>query len=356
MALPVLWNATFALETPSVGFGTAGLGPACFQVVQTALEAGFRVLDTAEADYWYDQAAVGRGLEEYWRKDLVSEVDSCVDSQIDECVSDGAGLLLLCAPEGLRVSTKIPPWSLTSVQDIRNHAAASRRELVGFCQDSVVVEWNGHEEVLENHFPLDVYFIHAPACWDGWHPRCDNPPDNLLDLRSAWMALEAVVGLDYSARRIGLSNVSPAELLDIIHFVRERQESGSTTMPPPRMPDAVQAFADPIYPSPDLRRICQQHGIEFVSYSTLGTQHRATPNNPVLTHTIVRDLSDKYQRSTAEVVLSWALQNSMSIIPRSSREPHIVELATLINEPHGFLSQQDLLKMDSIQYTGGEMQ
>ena len=87
------------------------------------------------------------------------------------------------------------------------------------------------------------------------------------------------MALDHSAKRIGLSNISAGELLDIIAFVKEREEAGETN-PPPRMPDAIQIYADPIKPAKELRRICAEHGIEFVSYSTLGTQHRQG-RNPV---------------------------------------------------------------------------
>jgi diketogulonate reductase-like aldo/keto reductase len=162
--------------------------------------------------------------------------------------------------------------------------------------------------------------------------------------------MEAVVGLDYSARRIGLSNVYPDDLWDIIDFVRARQEAGQEN-PPPRLPDAVQAFADPIEPSEELRLICQEHGIEFVSYSTLGTQHRNTPQNPVLTSPIVENLAVKHDRSIAEVVLSWAMQKGMSVIPRSSQRHHIRELARLLEDDPLFLDDQGIAQIDSMKGT-----
>jgi diketogulonate reductase-like aldo/keto reductase len=227
-----------------VGFGTAGLGGNSYRAVQMALDAGFRKFDTAEADWWYDQPAVGKSLREYaFDHDL-----SCAD---------------------LEISTKIPPWSLTSISDIREHAAHSRFVLLGgFCEDVTIHNpQDGSESTVPQ--PLDVYYIHAPACWKGWHPRCDDPPPT-LKLRDAWKGMEAVVGLDFSAKRIGLSNIRPDELLDLITFVQERVERGETD-PPPRMPDVLQAYADPLRPADELRAICKEHGIEFVSYSTLGT-------------------------------------------------------------------------------------
>ena len=229
-----------------VGFGTAGLGGNTYRAVQMALEAGFRKFDTAEADWWYDQPTVGKAISDYF---IVHQ--------------------LSCTSENLELSTKIPPWSLTSISDIRGHAAHSRYELFGgYCNDLTIYNSQNNTEISIPH-PLDVYYIHAPSCWKGWHPRCDNPPPT-LSLRDAWRGMEAVVGLDFSAKRIGLSNVWPDDLLDIITFVQERIDQGETN-PLPRMPDVLQAYADPLRPADDLRQLCKEYGIEFVSYSTLGT-------------------------------------------------------------------------------------
>jgi diketogulonate reductase-like aldo/keto reductase len=367
-----MYNATSAAI--GLGFGTAALGSRCHEVVLLALQAGFRSFDTAEENqWWYNQKAVGTALREFYYlgadgSDIVTDDECVTGMMIDEtsgnCNSNpekvcGNGMRKSCTD--LRISTKIPPWELMSSNHIRSNAANSRRELVGFCDEQMKNTPVAHAEFqlirdmmqvneLE-HFPLDVYYIHAPKCWDGWHTRCDNPPPT-LDLRSAWTALEAVIGIDHSARRIGLSNVSPTELLDIIEFVRSRQTKElAPGQAPPRIPDAVQAFADPIHPAEELRRICREHGIEFVSYSTLGTQHRSsTSGNPVLTSPIVQALAAKHKRSGAEVVLSWAIQLNMSVIPRSSRKEHIQELARLLPKPGltatGFLDADDLLQMD----------
>jgi len=229
-----------------VGFGTAGLGGNTYHAVQMALEVGFRKFDTAEADWWYDQKTVGKAIRDYF---------------LDHGLS--------CATENLELSTKIPPWSLTSVSDIRTYASNSRLELLGgYCDDVTMYDPINDKDIVIPH-PLDVYYIHAPACWKGWHHRCDNPPPT-LPLREAWKGMEAIAGVDFTAKRIGLSNVHPPELLDLIDFIQERIENGETD-PPPRLPDVLQAYADPLRPSDELREICEEYGIEFVSYSTLGT-------------------------------------------------------------------------------------
>jgi diketogulonate reductase-like aldo/keto reductase len=327
----------FTNTTIGVGFGTAGLGSSAYDVVLMALENGFTKFDTAEEkDYWYDSAAVGRALSDYF---LVPDDECVIDANDEVCGRT-------CESAGLQISTKIPPWSLTSEEDIRQNAATSRQQLLDFCEDFML------EDGSMTPFPLDVYYIHAPRCWQGWHTRCDNPPPLLLDLHSAWRAMEAVVGVDHSARRIGLSNVHPDELLDIIHFVQERQHNRHQ-YPPPRMPDVLQAYADPIEPAEELRRICQEHNIEFVSYSTLGTQHTMRRGkNPVLDSPVIKSIAEQHGRSAAEVVLSWAIQKGMSVIPRSSKRMHIEELARLLNtKDASFLSETDLERIDSMKHS-----
>lgn len=310
-----------------LGFGTAGLGHHGFQSVTVALDAGFRAFDTAEADIWYDQDSVGKSLEAYFHEQII---DECQMDDEQYCTNT-------CRLQNLRISTKIPPWELTSINNIRRRAENSRKTLVGFCDDEVTPK-----------FPLDVYYIHAPECWEGWHPRCNGIGDT-LPLRDAWLGMEAVVGKDNNAKRIGLSNVWPNQVRDIIQFVNDRKANYNGEGPPPRMPDVLQAYADPLHPAEELRNICREHGIEFVSYSTLGTQHAMRDgSNPVLTNKKINEIAEKHDRSAAEVVLSWAIQGGMSVIPRSTKERHIMELSSLLSPGEPFLDSQDLSNIGAL--------
>ena len=69
----------------------------------------------------------------------------------------------------------------------------------------------------------------------------------------------------------------------------------------------------------------------------------------MLTSPTILDLSSKYSRSAAEVVLSWALQKGMSVIPRSSRQNHISELARLLKNPL-FLYEGDVQAIDAMSH------
>lgn len=82
-----------------------------------------------------------------------------------------------------------------------------------------------------------------------------------------------------------------------------------------------------------------------------GTQHRSVSTNPVLGSPIVQSIANKHGRSTAEVVLSWALQKGMSVIPRSSNQQHIQQLARLLGDNPGFLDETDMQQVDSMKDT-----
>ncbi len=289
---------------------------------------------------------MGEALRNYYI-DFVEERQVCEEEGTDvdntEDASSCRMVFTSCTNFGLEVSTKIPPWELTSISNIRKQAFESRNTLVGFCQD------------FNAHYKLDIYYIHAPKCWRNWHSRCnEDHKKHFISLRESWLAMEAVVGIDNNAKRIGLSNVSPDELKDIISFVKERQSGvPDSSLPPPRMPDALQAFADPLNPAEELRQICKDNGIEFVSYSTLGTQHVMANGgvNPVLNNGDIISIANKHSRSAAEVVLSWAMQRDMSVIPRSSNHQHIRELSNMLSPQHAsFLTEEDLLLIDQLGY------
>ena len=425
--MSIVTHQQYHHQNVSIGFGTAALGHQCRQVVTMALREGFRKFDTAEADLWYDQDAVGGALQAYFDDKLVRimaenegdgrDVDNAAaggvrgggvgegnvegggkfgkceqtselveddfdcrsmhDDDTDDTPDADASSATItintifdqCQSHGIEISTKIPPWELTSVFNIRRRASKSRKILVGFCDENIPTNGKrrGQAKLVEEkslmkdkprrHYPLDVYYIHAPTCWQGWHPRCNGvTPKDLLPLRKAWKAMEWVHH-DGNAKRIGLSNVHPNDLLDIIRFVKERIEDAgnhndNNDSPPPRMPDVVQAHADPIEPSILLRQICRDNNIEFVSYSTLGTQHAMrSGTNPVLGSNALTKLAERHRRSVAEIVVGWALRRGMSVIPRSSNRVHIRQLSSLLGgeEAWSFLTEGDLAVVDGLQ-------
>ncbi len=71
-----------------------------------------------------------------------------------------------------------------------------------------------------------------------------------------------------------------------------------------------------------MRRLCEAHDIFYMAFSTFGTQWRAEVN-PVLTHPVILSIAEKHGQSAAAVVLSWALQEGVVVIPRASTRNHL---------------------------------
>jgi len=74
---------------------------------------------------------------------------------------------------------------------------------------------------------------------------------------------------------------------------------------------------------------CRKNGIAVTAYSSLGhgkTQEPYTQNEPiVLDDPKVLQLSTKYHKTPAQILLHWAIQRGYSIIPKSSSQQRIKE-------------------------------
>jgi len=75
---------------------------------------------------------------------------------------------------------------------------------------------------------------------------------------------------------------------------------------------------------------CKKHGIFYQSFSTLGRQYIARQlmddpdtQSPVLSHKNVQLVAESQSREPAQVVLRWAVQAGIGVIPKSAREARI---------------------------------
>ncbi|MGH1524956.1 aldo/keto reductase [Leifsonia sp. L25] len=160
--MPVLTD-TFALsngvEIPKVGFGTWQIpdGPLTYDSVRTALDAGYRHIDTARA--YGNEASVGRAVR---------------DSGVPR--------------EEVFITTKCP----AEVKD----AAGARH---AFDRSSELLDLG----------PIDLYLIHAPWPWN--HQGSDHRAGNI----EVWKVFEELYD-EGRTRSIGVSNFVVADLESLI--------------------------------------------------------------------------------------------------------------------------------------------
>lgn len=259
-----------------IGFGTAGLKPHTAEVVKMALDMGVRLIDTAQAQEWYDEAGVGDGVSEY---------------EYDHGLTD----------DDIMIVTKIHPrsYSFTAMDSM---LAESRR--------------------LLNRTSLDVVLLHTPHCWQG-HCTAEQLK---VTWQTGWRNLERL-SEKHNIKAIGVSNFH-VELLEELLDMSNSKVS------------VVQNWMDPYHQDADTRAFCLEHHIQYMAYSSFGTQwqgSRRVNYNPVLTtdrerNPVLVDIARSRGVSVARVVIAWAMgMEGVTIIPRSARESHI-------RDNFGFLS------------------
>jgi len=175
---------------------------------------------------------------------------------------------------------------------------------------------------------IDLYLIHYPFCWGD---ICNQQPQGTWE--ESWRAMEEGVHLG-RIRAIGVSNFHLSDLERLMEVAQIK-------------PDVLQNWFDPMKQHRALRRFCEHHGIVFQAYSLLGTQHLAQGHaiNPVLEDETVKAIAEKYQKSPANVIIRWALQLGIPVLPRSNNPLHIRENIQL-DDYH--LTEEEMEAMDQI--------
>ena len=188
---------------------------------------------------------------------------------------------------------------------------------------------------------IDLFLIHAPDCYEGQGGddeddlfRC--PPDNPnASWEESWKAMEKL-HKQGKLRSLGVSNFYPKHLKALLALAEVPVS-------------VVQNWFDPFYRDEATREFCQKHGIVYQGFSTLGTrwaEYLDMPiKNPILTHDIFRDLSISLDASVANIVLRWAIQKDVVVIPKAVSEKHIINNLNVLEMD---LSEMVSLEIDDI--------
>ncbi|SDS51861.1 Aldo/keto reductase [Paenibacillaceae bacterium GAS479] len=142
---------------------------------------------------------------------------------------------------------------------------------------------------------LDLYLIHWPV--EG-------------KFKEAWKALETIYK-EGRVKAIGVSNFH-------IHHLEELMKDSEIK------PMVNQVEYHPRLTQKGLQDFCKDQGIQFEAWSPL--MQGQLLDNPVL-----KEIADKYQKSIAQVILRWDLQNGVVTIPKSTKEHRIVENASVFD-------------------------
>lgn len=142
---------------------------------------------------------------------------------------------------------------------------------------------------------LDLYLIHWPV--EGKY-------------QAAWKAMEKLYRQG-KIRAIGVSNFQ-------IHHLEKLMETAEVK------PVINQVEFHPRLTQEKLRRYCAAQDIQIEAWSPL--MQGQLLNNEVLT-----EIGNKYNKSTAQIIIRWDLQNKVVTIPKSTKEARIIENASVFD-------------------------
>lgn len=144
---------------------------------------------------------------------------------------------------------------------------------------------------------LDLFLMHWPDCM--------SPGRSNREVRAeTWRALEELYA-EGVCRAVGVSNF-------LVHHLEQLKEDCSI------VPHVNQVEYHPFQQPDDLVAFCRQEGIVFEGYCPLA-------KGQALTHTTIRRLAHKYQRSPAQVCIRWSIQNGVVTIPKSTKKERLLE-------------------------------
>jgi diketogulonate reductase-like aldo/keto reductase len=251
---------------PALGFGTLIPDPvATRNATKAALEAGFRVIDTAER--YGTEREVGEAMQEVFKRGKIKRED-------------------------VFVITKL--WNT-------NHRP-----------ERVKPAFEASLKKLQLDF-LDLYLIHTPFAFqpgDEQDPRDANGNviyDQSVTLLDTWRAMEGLVS-EGKCRAIGLSDVSLEQAQQICEAARIK-------------PAVIHVESHPYLPEWELLNYCKSNGIVLQAFAALG--HSSKPS--LLEDPVVIAIAKRANKTPAQVLLAWAIQRGTAPLTTSKTPRRILE-------------------------------
>eukprot|EP01127_Copromyxa_protea_P006358 TRINITY_DN16176_c0_g1_i1.p1 TRINITY_DN16176_c0_g1~~TRINITY_DN16176_c0_g1_i1.p1 ORF type:complete len:315 (-),score=78.59 TRINITY_DN16176_c0_g1_i1:58-1002(-) len=264
-------------EMPLVGLGTWKIEKdVCADVVYTAIKVGYRLIDCA-SDYG-NEKEVGQG--------------------INKAISEG-----IVKREDLFVTSKL--WcTYHAKQHVKPAFERSLSDLGLEYLDLYLI-----------HFPISLRYVdfedRYPAGWDfdPSKPGCqleDSP------VHETWSAMEELVK-DGKAKHIGLSNFNAQSIMDIQRYAVVK-------------PAVLQIEFHPLLQQPTLVGFCHKQGIALTGYSTFGGQSYKVffpAAESLLDSEVIQGIAQKHGKTPSQVLLKFAVQTKVAVIPKSSSEERL---------------------------------
>lgn len=146
------------------------------------------------------------------------------------------------------------------------------------------------------------------------------------DVYGAWRALEELYESGV-IRAIGVSNFYPDRLVDICSFARIK-------------PMVNQVETHPHHQQTEAQKWMQKYGVQHEAWASFGEGRNGLFTDPTLT-----EIGKKYGKSAAQVMLRWALQRNIVVLPKSTHKERMQENFNVFDFA---LSEQDMAQIAAL--------
>ncbi|XP_006007098.1 glyoxal reductase [Latimeria chalumnae] len=167
---------------------------------------------------------------------------------------------------------------------------------------------------------IDLYLIH----WPGKQGQKSEDPGNAECRKQSWEAMEKLKESG-KFRAIGVSNYTVAHMKELLAHCRVK-------------PSILQVEFHPRLVQEELLGFCRRAGIHLQAYSPLGV-------GTLVSEPKVKDLAEKHGRTAAQILLRWAVQLGVGVIPKSVNPDRIANNIRVFDFS---LSEQDMEEMRSM--------
>ncbi|ESO12199.1 hypothetical protein HELRODRAFT_63316 [Helobdella robusta] len=170
---------------------------------------------------------------------------------------------------------------------------------------------------------LDLFLIHWPAV-----QGCKPSDEINIKLRNeSWQEMEKLV-IEGKINSVGVSNYTMRHLEELYKYCKIE-------------PSVLQIEYHPHLVQSKLLQFCQKNNLHLQAYSSLGSQG----NNLLLSNNLVRQIALKHAVTNAQVLLKWAAQQNIGVIPKSTNLEHLAENLKIF---HFQLTEKDIDDLNSL--------
>ncbi len=186
---------------------------------------------------------------------------------------------------------------------------------------------------------LDLYLMHWGVAFDPTKGT-DRPLDpqgraltDYIPLADTWSAMEKLV-TEGLVRSIGVANFPAMLLLDLLSHASIS-------------PEVNQIELHPYLAQKELLTFCNEHDVAVTAYSPLGAPGGAGKQfESILLDPTILQLSRKYQKSAAQIVLRWGIQRGTAVIPKSVTPERITENSKVFDFELSLADMETISKLD----------